>query len=302
MFYLNFIAANELFLQKDPNAFFPPISTSQTKKPYSSLVNNYHKKVERCRITLEENDERMSASSPKSQEQLFEDKSLELLESNQVNTAQVEFVETEKVEESKLRDQETQTSAGLYRNISPKKRKSVNITNEIKEEKSFKPNNNDITRIKRAKSKSRASEGKAPSTISPILEDQDEDQVEIDFNDMYSKRGNTNDELSMNLDLNDKHLSSSFIPPAKSNQSPRPQSDKSTLSVLERKAPYFISGGFIPNSILIRILWPPAILNEAVEKEKSFWKPKDLTKEQMAFLKPSKSVVSLKFRKRKKFI
>ena len=68
MFYLNFIAANELFLQKDPNAFFPPISTSQTKKPYSSLVNNYHKKVERCRITLEENDERMSASSPKSQE------------------------------------------------------------------------------------------------------------------------------------------------------------------------------------------------------------------------------------------
>ena len=44
------------------------------------------------------------------------------------------------------------------------------------------------------------------------------------------------------------------------------------------------------------------LLTEPVEKEKSYWKPKDLTKEQMAFLKPSNSVVSLKFRKRKKFI
>lgn len=286
------LAPNEEFIPKEPGAFFPPLSISKTKKPYSTMVDNYHKKVERSRTTLEENHNgRISASSPKSMEHRLEDKVLiDLINSEETpvlaqsdNKVIAEIESIEKLEEKahkESRDQETQTSAELVRNS--KKRKTVNLSTEIKDDKiNSKTTNTENPKPKRAKSKSRASEGKAPSTISPILEDRFEDQEEIDFNDVYSKRGNTNDELSMDLDINDKHLSSSLVMPSNLTKSPRIHSERVSLSGLEKKAPYFISGGFIPNSILIKILWPPSVLNNASEKEKSFWKPKALSVEQM---------------------
>ena len=53
--------------------------------------------------------------------------------------------------------------------------------------------------------------------------------------------------------------------------------------------PYFISGGYIPNSILVRILWPPNQLNELADKSKA-WKPKMLSEDQMEQLRNQKPV------------
>ena len=218
------------------------------------MVETYHTKAERCLTTLQEQyDGRISASSPKSLDHRLEDKALiDLINSENPSAlshneeiAEIERMddkmETEKMQKES-KDQETQTSGELFRQSNLKKRKTVNLSADLKDDKSNnKVTNTENTKVKRSKSKSRTSETKPPSTISPILEDNFENQEEIDFNDVYSKRGNTNDELSMDLDINDKHLSSSLlIPPVYLSKSPRNHTERGSLSTLEKKAPYFI--------------------------------------------------------------
>jgi hypothetical protein len=176
------------------------------------MVETYHAKVERSRTTLQEHyDGRLSASSPKSLDHKLEDKVLiDLInsENQSVLSHNDEIAEIERNDEKmetetrrkESKDQETQTSGELFRTSNLKKRKTVNLSTEAKEDKiNTKMTNTEDSKSKPKKSKSRTSESKPPSTISPILEDRLENEEEIDFNDVYSKRGTTNDELSMDL-------------------------------------------------------------------------------------------------------
>lgn len=279
------LAKHEEFIFKDPAAFFPPIAIAKHKKPYDNLVDEYNRKQIMYRKQLEEfnkeqddnsidNENNSAQNSDRQDDEQNNDIIIQQVKST---TPKSDQSSPRKIEvESPIRrlNKETQTNdSDLNDDSSAKKHKS----DSNKDDKTVKPVESGIGQSKRGKSKSRTNELHHANAISPIMENRDEEE-EIEY-------------------CNKKQLNSSIsIPPIKFNQENNKLVTRKSIDQEEKeKAPYFISGGFIPNSVLVRILWPPTLMKEMSEKEQSFWKPKGLSEEQMEQLKTIKKTPVRRF-------
>jgi hypothetical protein len=130
----------------------------------------------------------------------------------------------------------------------------------------------------KASSKSKVGEIR-PSAISPIFEDQNEEPVEK-IEKFMSEDG---DQYYSNFKDN------AYKPTFKA----QPKVEIQVKMEMKPQAPYYIPGGFIPNSILIRILWPDKFVRQQEPQiQEIAWKPKELSEDQLKHVKKPKPKVT----------